>query len=396
MAKDLAAGIITDIDRQEKRPRLLVTLQDANKFLTVRYALSQSNITFPNGGTTYTAKNMEFTDIVQSAEGQVQGVTVRLDDTLRDIAAFIDSFKFKGGNIKIWRIYLDMTTGLAPASGTQYNEIFDGQLDTPGTINYNWATFPANIGKPLKIRALNQSFSRECDHVFGDSECNTDGNSNLDFVKGRATGGSSTTLVDAVNLWQKDDHWNSGQIIIIKGTSMFVASVTDFANGTVTFADIGTAVDTTCIYTISISSALMQMGTADSGTTSTFVDNALTQVDDFWNIGRVELTKAGVTYRRNVIDFDAGTDTVSLDVPLPVAIDNTTTYFLIKGCDKTWNTCQGNNAWGPESDNKANFLGFTHIGIRGSANVFSQPPPSNEVGQPTIPPGLPPGLRRPV
>lgn len=361
MAKDLPGGIITEIDAQQKRPRILVTLQDANKFITLRFVLSESNITFPDGGTTWTAKNMEISNIIQSAEGQIESVGVRFDDTLRDMSAYVDSFKFKGGNLKIWLIYLDMTTGLAPASGTQYNERFDGLLDTPGVISYNWANFNASIGKQLKIKALSKKFTKECDHLFGDVECNTDGHADLTFAKGRAESGSSTTLVDS-SLYQKDDFWNSGQIIIIKGTDMFVATVTDFADGTVTFGNIGTNVDTTCLYTMRISSSLMAMGTADSGSTTTLVDNALTQADDFWNHARIEITKAGVTHRREVLNFVAGTDTLTLDVALPVAIDNTTTYFLIKGCDKTWETCQANNAWGPTNDNKANFIGFTHIG----------------------------------
>jgi len=106
---------------------------------------------------------------------------------------------------------------------------------------------------------------------------------------------------------------------------------------------------------------LTATGTADSGTTTTLVDNALTQVDDFWNFGRAEITKSGILYHRIITDFVAGTDTVTFDVELPFAIDNTCTYSFFKGCDKTWDTCSASNAWGPSADNKANFGGCIHI-----------------------------------
>jgi len=107
--------------------------------------------------------------------------------------------------------------------------------------------------------------------------------------------------------------------------------------------------------------SLTASGTADSGTTTTLVDNALTQVDDYWNYGNIEITKGSITYYRKVSDFDAGTDAVTLDVELPVAVDNTCTYVIYKGCDQTWNTCGANVAWGPSADNELNFGGCIHI-----------------------------------
>jgi len=107
--------------------------------------------------------------------------------------------------------------------------------------------------------------------------------------------------------------------------------------------------------------SLTATGTADSGSTSTLVDNALTQAEDFWNNGRIAITKGGVVYNRKIKDFVAATDTLTLDVELPVAIDNTCTYVLFGGCDQTWDTCSNTTAWGPSGDNKANFGGCIHI-----------------------------------
>jgi hypothetical protein len=110
--------------------------------------------------------------------------------------------------------------------------------------------------------------------------------------------------------------------------------------------------------------SLTASGTADSGTVTTLVDNALTQANNYWNYGRIEITKGGVVYRRKVASFDAGSDTVTFDVALPVAVDNTCTYDIFKGCDQTLSTCGASNAWGPSADNTANFGGCVHIRSR--------------------------------
>ena len=107
--------------------------------------------------------------------------------------------------------------------------------------------------------------------------------------------------------------------------------------------------------------SLTATGTADSGSTTTLVDNALTQSDDYWNNGEVYITYDGDVYRRKVKDFVAATDTITFDVALPFSVDNTCTYEVFKGCDQTWDTCEANNNWGPSADNTANFGGCIHI-----------------------------------
>jgi len=73
-------------------------------------------------------------------------------------------------------------------------------------------------------------------------------------------------------------------------------------------------------------------GTADSGTATTLVDNALAQADDFWNGGYLIIT-GGTNYGevRQVEDFVALTDTVTVSSAFPKAIDSTSTYRLVVG-----------------------------------------------------------------
>lgn len=120
--------------------------------------------------------------------------------------------------------------------------------------------------------------------------------------------------------------------------------------------------DTACNYDgYANLASLTATGTADSGTTGGFTDNALTQADDYWNYGKVTVTISGNTYERKVADFDAATDTITFDVPLPVAVSNGDAYTLYKGCPRNLDACRANNAFGPSADNEDNFIGYIHL-----------------------------------
>jgi len=140
--------------------------------------------------------------------------------------------------------------------------------------------------------------------------------------------------------------------------------------------------------------SLTATGTADSGTIATLTDNALTQVNDYWNFGKINIVKDGVTYKRKVKDFNATTDTITLDVGLDFAIDNTCTYTVYKGCDQTWLTCQKTNAWGPSADNKLNFGGCIHIAKK-QDSLTGSGAGSGSSGTQYIPPTFPPGTIAP-
>ncbi len=73
-------------------------------------------------------------------------------------------------------------------------------------------------------------------------------------------------------------------------------------------------------------------GTADSGSTTTLVDDALTQADDYWNGGYITFT-SGKNYgeTRQVTDFTASSDTVTFSPALPYAVDSTSKYRLTVG-----------------------------------------------------------------
>jgi hypothetical protein len=69
-------------------------------------------------------------------------------------------------------------------------------------------------------------------------------------------------------------------------------------------------------------------GTADSGTTTTLVDDALTQDDDDWNGYALEVAFSGQTEIRCIRDFVASTDTVTV-APAFVGTVSTDTYRIL-------------------------------------------------------------------
>jgi hypothetical protein len=75
--------------------------------------------------------------------------------------------------------------------------------------------------------------------------------------------------------------------------------------------------------------AMTKTGTADSGTTTTLTDDALTEPDGYWN-GATLLILAGTNEgeQRTVVTFSGATHTVTVDVAFPQAIDNTSQYEL--------------------------------------------------------------------
>jgi len=281
MPKDLPSDVDTQIAAKHSRPVILFTLTlDAG---TLRYAAAQSNLVFPTGGNTYTARAINLANLMWRVEGQIVKGSLQFDDVTGEISAYLQAESFDGKALVIDKVYRD-----ALGNATYYNRLFTGYMEEIETIGPQWAEIPFVNGKPLGRQLLLDTYTPRCNNQFGDTLCNQDGNADLTSLK--AT------------------------------------------------------------------------GTADSGTTSTLVDNALTQADDYWNYGRAELVYDGDTYYRKIKDFDAASDTVTFDVPLPFAVDNTVTYTLYKGCSFTWDVCQSNQAWGPSGDNKANYRGFMHIG----------------------------------
>src|SRR5574343_515011 len=104
MSKNLPAAVITQIDAANKRPVLLFELYLAS---TLRFAAYKTNITFPTGGSTYTAKAITTGGLVQSLEGQIERVSIKFDNVQKDMSAYANNENFFGKKLIVKRVYLD-------------------------------------------------------------------------------------------------------------------------------------------------------------------------------------------------------------------------------------------------------------------------------------------------
>ena len=285
----LGTQISGEIVATEKSPFVLAEMYLDN--LTLRWALSSENITFPSGGSAlYIARAFDLDKISQSVEGIIQTVSISLDDVDGTFKVYENLYEFENRMLIIKRFYLSGESDAVPADGEMYDELFAGPMDLPVGSPAQKFKVQATLGDSLDKRMLTDYYNSNCNRVFGDDLC-------------------------AQNL--NDDTY----------------------------------------YT--------KAGTVDSGSTAGFIDNALTQADNFFDYGRTEVVHDGITYGRKIKRFVGNNSgEIQFDIGTPVAIGVGDAYQVWVGCDNLWDTCAGNNAWGPSGENTLNFFGFPHIGSK--------------------------------
>lgn len=281
MGQTVPTQVQNQIDAEQSRPILLVEI--GLNVGTLRFASTRSNVIFPTGGNTYTAKSFSVGNIKQTKEGQIINVEFVFDNVGSDMYAYNVAEKFDGKTIILKKVYQD-----ALGDSSYYREILNGFMEEPHSIDKRWLKVNGVMGKSLQRRVLQEYFQRLCNNDFGDEKCDYEGNADL----------------------------------------------------------------TSLTYT----------GNIDSGATNYIIDNALTQADDYWNFGRIEINEGGVTYFRKIEDFIASSDKVIFDVPFVFSISSGATYTIYKGCSKTLLSCRSEYSYGPSSDNDDNFNGWIHIG----------------------------------
>ena len=97
-------------------------------------------------------------------------------------------------------------------------------------------------------------------------------------------------------------------------------------------------------------------GTADSGTLSELVDNALAEIEDYWKDGVLEmLTGDNAGEKRKILSFYAPGDCVTVVYAFSNVVSAGDCYRIKRGCDKTAESCEG------RFDNLLHFGGFPTV-----------------------------------
>jgi len=226
MARSLSTDVNTQLAARQRIPVLLFEFYlDSG---TLYYARTNKNITFPvttpPTGQLYTAKAIEIGGISQSAEGQIQGVTINVDDisgVFRTLLTKGENFQWKKVIVK--RVYLDALT-----SALNYYEYFHGYINQINTVSKTIFEIAASVGTPLETRMINWNYQKPCGWRFGDGHCTIDLTNALYTKAGYATAGSTTYLEDYDLLIQVNDYWNHGIIKITIAPNVYIRKITDF------------------------------------------------------------------------------------------------------------------------------------------------------------------------
>ena len=159
------------------------------------------------------------------------------------------------------------------------------------------------------------------------------------WQRGRATSGTTTTLVDSIENWVVNQ-WAGYYVRIFSGTGegqlRLIASNTAT---TLTWATTGTAPDTTSYYLIDG----FDSGTATSGATTSLTDSTKSWAVNRWANYAVRITWG--TGKGQVIPILSNTATaLTLVYASTVALDSTSTYCIQADIDKNYMMLGGNAA----------------------------------------------------
>jgi len=208
MPKYLLSALRTIVASDTQKPVIVVELY--LDLATLYFVAEKKNIVW--NSKTYTAKAMNFGNINQSMEGQINGLTISFDNVLSDMAAYLNVEDFYGKHIIIRRLYRN-----ALGSADNYVEIFNGYCDEVQEVSKHWLVVPATTGQSLERKTLLKIYSSTCNRKFGDAVCNQDGYANLTggaLNKNDKTveSGSTNYIIDSTNLTEADDFWNYGEV----------------------------------------------------------------------------------------------------------------------------------------------------------------------------------------
>ena len=216
MAKLFTDDVNASKDAQLQSPIVLIEIY--LNLGTLRFAAYNSNVVFNTN--TYTAKAITMGDVNQSAEGQINRISLGFDNVLSDMNGYFLQEDFYNKKIIIRRIWINPTSVLKKEDGDallletgdfllleqsgawgadEYNELFSGFLENPSKITPSQFNISATSGRPLIKKPLLKTYTSTCNNIFGDSFCNTDGHADLtslSILDGSVGSGSTDYFID--------------------------------------------------------------------------------------------------------------------------------------------------------------------------------------------------------
>lgn len=164
MPKSIDAAVKTKAQAAKNNPIYLVTISLTGTTLSLTD--NNADVVFPaSGGTTYTGWGMTFSAIRNSMTGEIDRVTINLDNTGNTMSSYIVNYVFPGRTLSIKRVFGDLLSSAAYAM-----TMFSGIMGAPVA---NEQALVITASNPL-IRAEQQSgrlYQNLCAWEFKGTEC---------------------------------------------------------------------------------------------------------------------------------------------------------------------------------------------------------------------------------
>lgn len=151
--------------------------------------------------------------IKKSSRGEIDRVSYQIDNVNKAMSAFAESVDFRNKRIVsrlVFRDFLD--------DPSNYKVTFDGIIQSVLFEESRMVTTCVPLISSLSFET-GWPYQINCANKSGDSFCQVNKNDPANKKDGAATGGTTATLIDTVNLTQADDYWNIGEIIILTGAN---------------------------------------------------------------------------------------------------------------------------------------------------------------------------------
>lgn len=151
--------------------------------------------------------------IKKGSQGEIDRISYKLDNVNRGMGAYAATKDFRNKRIVTRLVFRDVLNSSANCKVS-----FDGIIQA---IQFGKSSMTATCVPIISSLTFQSGWSYQinCNAKFGDVFCGINKNSLDNKVTGTATGGSTTTLIDTVNLTQADDYWNIGIIYFDSGAN---------------------------------------------------------------------------------------------------------------------------------------------------------------------------------
>ena len=188
------------------------TAEDSNTLHFVNFYRTLTFFTYlGHASQAYTPLGVSRNAIKRSSRSEIERVSYRIDNVNKGMVAYAAAHDFRNKRIVTRLVF---RSNLNSYLDTKI--VFDGFIQA---ILFEQKSMSATC--TLKIGSLKIEtgwvYQLPCNAKFGDDYCTLNKDAPANKLTGTATGGSTTTLIDTVNLTQADDYWNWGTIVFTSG-----------------------------------------------------------------------------------------------------------------------------------------------------------------------------------